>query len=65
MNSGIYALDPSVLDLVAPGRPVATPDLIAALLDRGDLVEAFEIEDDWIDVGQREQLAAAREGEHG
>ena len=64
VNSGIYALDPSVLDLVTPGRPAATPDLIGALLDRGDLVEAFEIEDDWIDVGQREQLAAAREGEH-
>jgi hypothetical protein len=25
-------------------------------------VGAFEIEDEWIDVGQREQLAAARSG---
>jgi NDP-sugar pyrophosphorylase family protein len=64
VNSGIYALDPSVLELVPADRPASTPELIAALLDRGDLVEAFEIEDDWIDVGQREQLAAAREGEH-
>jgi dTDP-glucose pyrophosphorylase len=64
VNSGIYALDPSVLDLIERGRSASMPDVIGALLDRGDLVEAFEIEDDWIDVGQREQLAAAREGEH-
>ena len=38
------------------------PDLIADLLARGEPVGAFEIEDDWIDVGQRDQLAAARGG---
>jgi hypothetical protein len=29
---------------------------------RGVVGGAFEIEDDWVDVGQREQLARAREG---
>ena len=29
----------------------------------GERVAAFEIEDDWIDVGQREQLARARTGD--
>ena len=43
-----------------PGRRVDTPDLIADLLAAGEPVGAFEIEDEWIDVGQREQLAAAR-----
>lgn len=60
VNSGIYALDPSVVARVARGRRVDTPDLIADLLTAGDPVGAFEIEDEWIDVGQREQLAAAR-----
>ena len=60
VNSGIYALDPSVVARVARGRRVDTPDLIADLLAAGDPVGAFEIEDEWIDVGQREQLAAAR-----
>jgi dTDP-glucose pyrophosphorylase len=60
VNSGIYALDPSVVARVAPGRRVDTPDLIADLLADGAPVGAFEIEDEWIDVGQREQLAAAR-----
>jgi len=49
-----------VVARVEPGRRVDTPDLIAALLAAGDPVGAFEIEDEWIDIGQREQLAAAR-----
>lgn len=60
VNSGIYALDPSVVARVGAGRRVDTPDLIADLLAAGEPVGAFEIEDEWIDVGQREQLAAAR-----
>ena len=60
VNSGIYALDPAVVARVEPGRRVDTPDLIADLLAAGEPVGAFEIEDEWIDVGQREQLAAAR-----
>jgi dTDP-glucose pyrophosphorylase len=60
VNSGIYALDPSVVARVAPGQRVDAPDLIADLLAEGEPVGAFEIEDEWIDVGQREQLAAAR-----
>ena len=32
------------------------------VLSLGRPVGAFEIEDDWIDVGQRDQLARAREG---
>jgi len=63
VNTGIYVLEPTVLDLVAAGRPMAMPDLIDAVLERGDPVGAFEVEDDWIDVGQRDQLARAREGE--
>ena len=37
------------------------PDLIDGAPRPRRPVGAFEIEDDWIDVGQREQLAAARE----
>jgi dTDP-glucose pyrophosphorylase len=39
------------------------PELIEGLLADGLTVEAFEIEDDWLDVGQREQLARARTGD--
>jgi dTDP-glucose pyrophosphorylase len=60
VSSGIYALDPSVVARVSTGQPMDAPDLIAELLADGVPVGAFEIEDEWIDVGQREQLAAAR-----
>ncbi|HEY3356548.1 MAG TPA: nucleotidyltransferase family protein [Polyangia bacterium] len=62
VNTGIYALDPSVVGLVAPGVALTMPELIGRVIDRGDPVGAFEVEDDWIDVGQRDQLARAREG---
>jgi len=63
VNAGIYALSPDAAGLVPPGRVAMMPDVIGALLERGKRVGVFEIEDDWIDVGQREQLVRAREGD--
>jgi dTDP-glucose pyrophosphorylase len=62
VNTGIYALSPALVARVEPGKPVALPDLVGEALERGERVGAFEIEDDWIDVGQREQLDRARSG---
>ncbi|MHB8891065.1 MAG: nucleotidyltransferase family protein [Candidatus Limnocylindrales bacterium] len=63
VNTGIYALEPAVVGMVRPGAPLSMPALIAQVLDEGRPVGAFEIEDDWVDVGQREELAHARGGE--
>ena len=63
VNSGIYAARRRKrCARVRPGTPIAMPDLIGELLDAGQPVGAFEIEDDWIDVGQRDQLDQARSG---
>ena len=62
ISSGIYALSPTAVERVAPGQPMMVPELIRSLIDSGERVGTFEIEDDWIDVGQREQLTRAREG---
>jgi dTDP-glucose pyrophosphorylase len=62
VNTGIYAVEPALVARVDPGTSVTMPELIGAALDRGEAVGAFEIEDDWIDVGQREQLDRARGG---
>jgi dTDP-glucose pyrophosphorylase len=62
VNTGIYALNPAILDLIEPGASVSMPDVIGAALDAGRTVGAFEIEDDWVDIGQREQLVRARGG---
>ena len=60
VSCGIYALDGRALDDLPSGVASSMPDLIGRLLDRGEPVGAYEIEDDWIDVGQREQLESAR-----
>jgi dTDP-glucose pyrophosphorylase len=62
VNAGIYALQPDLVRRVPAGSASTMPALIDGALARGEPVGAFEIEDDWIDVGQREQLARAREG---
>jgi NDP-sugar pyrophosphorylase family protein len=63
VNTGIYAISPALAARVAPGAPLGMPDLISDALERSEPIGAFEIEDDWIDVGQRDQLERARGGE--
>ena len=62
VNTGMYALEPAVVGLVRRGEAASMPDVISRALDAGWPIGAFEIEDDWVDVGQREQLVRARSG---
>jgi NDP-sugar pyrophosphorylase family protein len=63
VNTGIYAISPELAARVPRDTPITMPELIGDAIDRGEPVGAFEIQDDWIDVGQREQLDRARGGE--
>ena len=65
VNAGIYVLEPDRSSARASGtcRPNDCPTCSATPSTEASRVGAFEIEDDWIDVGQRDQLAHAREGE--
>lgn len=62
VNAGIYVLEPRVVGLVEADGPTSMPELLARLLERGEPIGGFEVEGDWVDVGQRDQLARAREG---
>jgi dTDP-glucose pyrophosphorylase len=62
VNAGMYVLEPWVVGLVARGEQVSMLDVLARVIDRDETVGAFEVDDDWLDVGQREQLRRAREG---
>jgi dTDP-glucose pyrophosphorylase len=62
INAGIYVLAPDLPARVPPGTEYPMPALIQECLAQGDPVGAFLIEDEWMDVGQGEQLKAAREG---
>lgn len=60
VNAGIYMLAPSVVARVPARRETTTPELVAAAMAAGEVVRALELEDDWIDVGHRDQLTRAR-----
>lgn len=62
VNAGIYVFSPSLLARVERGVDYPITNLLDESLRRNETIAAFEIEDDWIDVGQREQLRRAREG---
>jgi dTDP-glucose pyrophosphorylase len=60
VNAGIYVVAPELVARVPKGVPYTMPDLLSAAINAGDRVDAWEIEDDWIDVGHRDQLEKAR-----
>lgn len=62
VNAGIYVLDPGVLARIPPGQEYAITDLFANLLSDNQPVCAFEVQDDWIDVGQKDTLSKAMHG---
>ncbi len=59
INAGIYMLSPDMVRRV-PQRFYPITELFDEALRQGERVGAFEIVDDWIDVGQRDQLKQAR-----
>jgi dTDP-glucose pyrophosphorylase len=61
INCGIYVLDPTLLDRV-PKAFFSLPDLLDSCIQERSPVAAFEIGDDWLDVGQHDQLREARQG---
>lgn len=63
INAGIYMLSPEIIRRV-PEKFFPITELFDEAVRLGDNIGAFEIVDDWIDVGQREQLKQARGGAH-
>jgi dTDP-glucose pyrophosphorylase len=62
VNAGIYVLQPSLLSRIPSNQEFALPTLLEGCLKRGERVGTFEIMDDWVDVGQHDQLKQARGG---
>jgi len=61
INGGIYVLGVDLVQRV-PKRFTLITDLFEEALAKGERIGAYEIEEDWIDVGQHEQLQHARQG---
>jgi NDP-sugar pyrophosphorylase family protein len=60
INAGVYAVNPSLLERVVPGREYAMTELVAECLARGERVSAYGIGGDWLDVGTPHHLGEAR-----
>ena len=62
VNAGIYVLNPPLLARVPKAFYLMTT-LFEECLERKEKVGAFEIQDDWLDVGHRDQLRQAQHGQ--
>src|SRR5205814_9548045 len=58
VNAGIYVLEPEVVADVPKETEVQMPALLDQCLAKGASVGAFRIQDDWLDIGQHDQLRA-------
>lgn len=61
VSAGIYVLDPAALDTLVTDEYCDMPTLLSRLMDGGRRVGAFEIHEEWIDVGRPEDLERARQ----
>jgi len=62
VNAGIYVLDPDIVASVGTPKSMTMPELISTAIAARRHVGAWEILDDWHDVGRVEQLERARGG---
>lgn len=62
INTGIYTLSPHVIERVPQNRAFPITELIENSITLGERVGVFRLTDDWVDVGQRDQLESARSG---
>lgn len=61
INTGVYILSPELVRAI-PKSFFPMTSLFEQSLKKGERIGAFEIEEDWIDVGRFEQLKQARAG---
>lgn len=60
VSAGIYVLDPDALQLLEQDEYCDMPTLLSRLMDVERSVAAYEIREEWIDVGRPEDLERAR-----
>jgi NDP-sugar pyrophosphorylase family protein len=60
-NAGIYVLNPEVLRFIPKDSPFDMTDLLAEVVNNGLPVAAFPIHEEWVDIGEMEDLKRAQE----
>lgn len=65
-NTGMYIVEPEVVEEMVPDVPISFPDIIKAQMEKGKNVAAYPVsENDWLDMGQLSELKKMRERLYG
>ena len=60
-NTGIYIVEPEVIDDIKDNEPIGFPDIIVREKEKGKKVAVFPVsENDWMDMGQLPELEKMR-----
>jgi Nucleoside-diphosphate-sugar pyrophosphorylase involved in lipopolysaccharide biosynthesis/translation initiation factor 2B, gamma/epsilon subunits (eIF-2Bgamma/eIF-2Bepsilon) len=55
INSGVYVLEPEIIDLIPSNEPYNMPDLLLEAKELGHKVGVFPVSNKWFDIGQWEE----------
>lgn len=65
-NTGIYIVDPKVVDDMVDGENIGFPDIVERQRKKGRKVAVFPVsENDWMDMGQISELEKMRQKLYG
>ena len=60
-NTGIYIVEPEVIDYINDGESIGFPDIVSRVKEAGMKVAVFPVsENDWMDMGQLSELEKMR-----
>jgi NDP-sugar pyrophosphorylase family protein len=59
VSMGVYAMEPEVVDLIAPGERIDFPDLLLRAIKRGHAVQTLPFGGYWRDIGNRSDYEGA------
>jgi NDP-sugar pyrophosphorylase family protein len=59
VSMGVYAMEPQIIDLIAPGERIDFPDLILRAIGAGHDVQTLRHDGYWRDIGNRDDYEAA------
>lgn len=52
VNSGVYTLEPEVVDLVPTNQPIDMPELLVLAKEKGFKIQVYPVNCSWFDIGE-------------
>lgn len=59
VSMGVYAFEPAVVDLIAPGERIDFPNLLTRAMEGGEKIAVYPFDGYWRDIGNRDDYEAA------